>query len=141
MKFWVLSFSLLASAALAQTKCQSRCLDNGCTASCQDDRCMRRCSDRTQSCMAACEKTEPAATQVNKVKMNGTCPGPNGRLMPCDQIPQSAPDEATLKNMMAHPPTKKKDREKDEASVPHQMPTAENYQQLMQQHKAQQKNK
>jgi hypothetical protein len=130
----LLAGSLLAGSAFAQGKCQSRCLDSGsCQASCTDDRCMKRCSARTQACMEACEKTDPASINAKQVKMNGTCPGPGGRMISCDQIPQQAPSEKDVSNMIQHPHVKPKDHNKEESKFPKQMPTADNYQQLYEQ--------
>ncbi len=128
---------LLGGSAFAQSKCQQRCLAGDTCGECQDDRCIKRCSARTQACMEACEKSDPESTAGKQVKLTGTCPGPGGRKLPCDQSPQKAPSQADLQNMMLHPPTKPKNREKDEGRVPHTMPTADNYQQLVEEHNRQ----
>jgi len=131
---------LSAGSALAQTACQQKCLAHDTCQSCADDRCIKHCNDRTQSCMLACDKDHPEQGP-KKMKLTGLCPGPGGRKIPCDQIPQSAPTDEEMKRMISHPTQKTKtdkDREKDEKSVPHVMPTAENYQQLFEQHQKQQ---
>jgi len=129
---------LTGGAAFAQSKCQSNCTASNNCSTCTDDRCLRRCGSRLQDCMQACDKAEPSTAPKN-LKLSGSCPGPGGRKMPCDQIPQRGPSEQEIKNMMAHPNVKKPNKEKDEANVPRQMPTADNYQQLYNEHQKQMK--
>jgi hypothetical protein len=127
---------LLGGTALAQSKCQQACMASNACTNCNDDRCLKRCGSRQQDCMASCAKTDASAPPKN-LKL-GACTGPGGRKIQCGDAPQSAPNEQDIKNMLAHPKQKPRDKEKDEAKVPHVMPTADNYQKLYEEHQKQQ---
>jgi len=128
VRAWVALGFLVATAAWAQTPnaCQQKCLSRDCSQTCSDDRCMKRCNGQIQSCVETCQKNMPKDELTKHQTFKGNCPGPNGRMVPCDQYGAKTPDENAMNDHIA----KAKDQQKKKKDFPHQMPTAENYKEL-----------
>jgi hypothetical protein len=106
---------LLGAGAWAQKmSCEERCTSHdNCSVGCSDEKCMTRCQRRTQQCIQDCTKNFKGVDQKSKSKMQGFCPGPNGKRIRCNQYdaPEGLQDD--IQKQLSAPRKDKADDEHD----------------------------